>query len=54
MRASMAVDLEHARRLELPWLNGAVVRLAAELHVDAPVNRVIARALSIYANGTNT
>ena len=54
MRASMAVDLEHARRLELPWLNGAVVRLAAELHVDAPVNGVIARALSIYTNGTNS
>jgi 2-dehydropantoate 2-reductase len=54
MRASMAVDLEHARRLELPWLNGAVVRLAAELGVDAPVNGVIARALSIYTNGTNT
>ena len=54
MRASMAVDLERARRLELPWLNGAVVRLAAELGVDAPVNGVIARALSIYTNGTNT
>jgi 2-dehydropantoate 2-reductase len=54
MRASMAVDLERGRRLELPWLNGAVVRLANEFHVDAPVNGVIARALSIYANGTNT
>ncbi|MGB6517762.1 MAG: 2-dehydropantoate 2-reductase [Candidatus Cybelea sp.] len=54
MRASMAVDLERARRLEMPWLNGAVVRLAAELGVDAPVNGVIARALSIYTNGTNS
>jgi 2-dehydropantoate 2-reductase len=54
MRASMAVDLERGRRLELPWLNGAVVRLASEFHVEAPVNGVIARALSIYANGTNT
>ena len=54
MRASMAVDLEHRRRLELPWLNGAVVRLAAELGVDAPVNGVITRALSIYTNGTDT
>jgi 2-dehydropantoate 2-reductase len=54
MRASMAVDLQRGRRLELPWLNGAIVRLAGEHHVDAPVNGVIARALSIYANGTNT
>lgn len=54
MRASMTVDLERGRRLELQWLNGAVVRLAGEFRVDAPVNGVIARALSIYANGTNT
>jgi 2-dehydropantoate 2-reductase len=54
MRASMAVDLERGQRLELPWLNGAVVRLARELRVGAPVNGVIARALSIYSNGTGT
>jgi 2-dehydropantoate 2-reductase len=54
MRASMAVDLERGRRLELPWLNGAVVRLAQELRVGAPVNGVIARGLSIYASGTDT
>ena len=54
MRASMAVDLERGQRLELPWLNGTVVRLAGELRVAAPVNGVIARALSIYASGTDT
>jgi 2-dehydropantoate 2-reductase len=51
VRASMTVDLERGRRLELPWLNGAVVRLGRELHVDTPVNGVITRALAIYANG---
>jgi 2-dehydropantoate 2-reductase len=54
MRASMAVDLERGRRLELPWLNGVVVRLGREHHVDTPVNSVITRALSIYSSGTRT
>src|SRR5271165_4531547 len=36
MRASMAVDLERGRRLELPWLNGAVTRLGRDLHVETP------------------
>jgi 2-dehydropantoate 2-reductase len=53
MRASMAVDLERGRRLELPWLNGAVVRLGRRTSVETPVNGVIARALAIYAGGTN-
>ncbi len=51
MRASMAVDLERGRRLELPWLNGAVVRLGRRAQVPTPVNGVIARALAIYAGG---
>jgi 2-dehydropantoate 2-reductase len=50
-RASMAVDLERGRRLELPWLSGAVARLGPQFDVDTPVNDVITRALAIYASG---
>ena len=50
-RASMAVDLERGRRLELPWLSGAVARLGPQFDVDTPVNDIITRALAIYANG---
>lgn len=51
MRASMAVDLERGRRLELPWLSGAVDRLGRSLSVATPVSGVIARALALYQNG---
>lgn len=51
MRGSMAVDLERGRRLELPWLSGAVARLGPQFDVDTPVNDVITRALAIYADG---
>lgn len=52
MRSSMLNDLERGGRLELPWLSGAVVRLAAELGVPTPVHRVIAAALAPYADGS--
>jgi 2-dehydropantoate 2-reductase len=48
---SMAVDLRAGNRLELPWLNGKVVRLGAAHGVPTPVNRVIYAALKPYANG---
>jgi 2-dehydropantoate 2-reductase len=48
-KASMLHDLEAGRPLELPWLSGAVVRLAAARGLAAPVNRVIAAALGPYA-----
>jgi 2-dehydropantoate 2-reductase len=38
IRASMAVDLIAGRRLELPWLSGAVVRKGAELGIPTPAN----------------
>jgi 2-dehydropantoate 2-reductase len=49
-RASMLEDLERGRRLELPWLSGAVARLGAELGVATPVNRFIATALKLHAD----
>ena len=51
MKSSMLNDLERGGRLELPWLSGAVVWLAAEVGVPTPVHRVIAAALAPYADG---
>jgi 2-dehydropantoate 2-reductase len=50
-KASMLVDLERGRRLELDWLNGAVVRLGAELGVPTPENAAVTEALKPYAMG---
>jgi 2-dehydropantoate 2-reductase len=51
MRASMAHDLLAGRRLEAPWLCGAVVRRAAPLGLPVPVNATIWAALKPFANG---
>lgn len=47
MRASMAMDLEKGQRLELPWLSGAVVRMAGELGIDASANAFVVAALKL-------
>jgi 2-dehydropantoate 2-reductase len=49
--SSMLQDLERGRRLELPWLSGAVVRMARELEVDTPIHRFIATVLQPHVNG---
>jgi 2-dehydropantoate 2-reductase len=51
-KSSMLEDLERGRRLELPWLSGAVLRLGRELGVETPIHRFIATVLSPHANGT--
>jgi 2-dehydropantoate 2-reductase len=51
MRASMLHDLEAGNRLEAPWLCGAVVRMAEEQGLSAPVNRTIYAALKPYVDG---
>jgi 2-dehydropantoate 2-reductase len=51
MKASLAHDLENRGRLEAPWLCGAVARMAAELGIDAPVNRSVYAALKPYVDG---
>jgi 2-dehydropantoate 2-reductase len=52
MRASMAHDLLAGRRLEAPWLCGAVVRRAAPLGIDVPVNATIWAAMKPFVDGT--
>jgi 2-dehydropantoate 2-reductase len=52
IRASMAVDLIAGRRLELPWLSGAVVRKGAELGIPTPANAFVCKALKLDVMGT--
>ncbi|ROP83958.1 ketopantoate reductase [Stella humosa] len=51
-RASMLVDLERGRPLELPWLSGAVARLGSANGVPTPVHRAIVAALALQVDGT--
>jgi 2-dehydropantoate 2-reductase len=51
MSSSMAYDLAHGHRLELPWLGGGVVTMAAEAGVSVPVNETLAAALAPYVAG---
>jgi 2-dehydropantoate 2-reductase len=47
----MAVDLIAGRRLELPWLSGAVVRKGAELGIPTPANAFVCKALKLDVMG---
>jgi 2-dehydropantoate 2-reductase len=50
-KASQTHDLEAGRRLELPWLSGAVVRMGQELGVPTPTHRFVCAALAPYVGG---
>jgi 2-dehydropantoate 2-reductase len=52
MRSSMLEDLEQGRRLELPWLSGALVRLGRTLGVPTPTHAFITTALKPYVAGS--
>jgi 2-dehydropantoate 2-reductase len=54
MKSSLLEDLERGRRLELPWLSGAVVRLGRELGIDTPTHGFIAAVLKPHVNGTGS
>lgn len=51
MKASMALDLEKGARLELPWLAGAVQRLAAEHNVCAARTKEVVETLAPFQDG---
>ena len=51
-KSSMLEDLERGRRLELPWLSGAVVRMGREAGVPTPVHQFIATALGPFVGGS--
>jgi len=50
-KSSMLEDLEHGRRLELPWLNGAIVRIGRETGTPTPVHQFIATVLGPFVEG---
>ncbi|MEZ5288322.1 MAG: 2-dehydropantoate 2-reductase [Vicinamibacterales bacterium] len=50
-KSSLLVDLEHGRRLELPWLSGAVARMGAESGVPVPIHTFISTVLLPHQNG---
>lgn len=52
MEASMAVDLRRGNRLELPWLNGAILRLAETHAIEVPTTTAVVAALAPYQEGT--
>jgi 2-dehydropantoate 2-reductase len=52
MKSSMLQDLERGRRLEVPWLSGAIVRLGQELGVPTPTHAFITTALKLHAEGS--
>lgn len=54
MGSSMLYDLRHGKRLELPFLSGAVARLGREAGVATPTHEFIVAALGLYAGGTRT
>ncbi|TMA44607.1 MAG: 2-dehydropantoate 2-reductase, partial [Deltaproteobacteria bacterium] len=49
MVASMAQDVLRGRRLELPWLSGAVVRRAERHGLAVPAHRAIYAGLVLHA-----
>jgi 2-dehydropantoate 2-reductase len=50
-KASMLEDLERGRRIELPWLSGAVARLGREAGVPTPIHTFINAVLKPHVPG---
>ena len=50
-KSSMLEDLEHGRRLELPWLNATLARIGDEVGVPTPIHRFIATTLKPFVQG---
>jgi 2-dehydropantoate 2-reductase len=50
-KSSMFEDLERGKRLELPWLSGAVVRMGKEAGVPTPTHEFITTVLTPFVNG---
>jgi len=51
MKSSLLEDLERGKRLELPWLSGAIVRMGREQGVPTPIHGFISAALKLHADG---
>ena len=51
MYASMYHDLMAGKRIELPWLSGAVVDMGRELGVETPVHEDFCQTLKPFVDG---
>jgi 2-dehydropantoate 2-reductase len=51
-KSSQLEDLERGRRLELPWLSGAVVRIGRDVGVATPVHQFLTAILTPFVNGS--
>lgn len=51
VKPSMLVDLEAGRRLELPWINGAIVRLGDEFRIETPAHDRVSAELTPFVDG---
>jgi 2-dehydropantoate 2-reductase len=51
-KASMLVDLERGKKLELPWLSASVAAWGEELGVPTPTHKFIATVLKLHAQGS--
>ncbi len=51
-QASLTVDLELGKRLELEWLHGTVCRLGEKAGIETPFHRVVLGALLPHAGGS--
>ena len=51
MKASMLADLEAGKRLEAPWLSGAVSRMGREVGVPTPVHDTLYAVVQPYEMG---
>jgi 2-dehydropantoate 2-reductase len=51
MKSSLLEDLERGKRLELPWLSGAIARMGQEHGIPTPVHAFITAALKLHADG---
>ncbi len=51
MYSSMYHDLMAGKRLELPWLSGAVVGMGRELGIETPNHKAFAEALAAHIEG---
>ena len=50
-KASMLIDLERGKKMELPWLSASVAKWGEELGIPTPTHKFIATALKPYASG---
>jgi 2-dehydropantoate 2-reductase len=50
-KSSQLEDLERGRRLELPWLSGAVVRIGKEAGVPTPIHAFLTAILAPFVDG---